>query len=163
MLDQDGGDTRTTQKEQFETWFHLFLNQTPGKILVSIDPRFTDDEINGGIKAIKRKAVREIKAVGKEKQFSPRSCYPQQIGNYIGWLKKYDEIVYTARKMNFKVRAEGPILTLPEDFSFGLMVPKDKGDQFETVRKSFRNAYGKATDLIKISPYISFSNSRNQK
>jgi len=46
----------------------------------------------------------------------------------------YDEIVDTAKKENFKVTAEGPILTLPEDFSFGLMVPKDKGDQFESNR-----------------------------
>ena len=131
-------------------------------------PSFRDREIEAGIKAIKRKAVREIKAVGKEKQFSPGSYYPRDIGNYIGWLKTYDEIVDTAKKENFKVQAEGAILTLPDDFSFGLMVPnefmeEDEGPKFETVRRKYRDAYREATDLIKISPFMSFSNSRDQK
>ena len=39
--DQDGSDTRKMQKEQFETWFDLFLNQMSGRILISIDPEFS--------------------------------------------------------------------------------------------------------------------------
>ena len=166
-LEQDGTDVSTTHKKQFETWFYLFLNQTPGRILISIDPEFRDREIEAGIRTTKRKAVRERKSVGKDKHSSTRTYFPRDIGKYLGWLKIYDEIVVAARKMNFKVITDGPILTLPKPFSFMEMCPnicetKD-GPKLESIRNSYRNAYNGAVELIKISPYIFFSNSRVQK
>ena len=165
---QSGTEPSAQNREQFETWFDLFLNQMPGRILISIDPRSSDREIIDGMKVIKRKTVQETKAVVKEEKFSPRAYFPRDIGKYIGWLKMYDETVDTARKENFKLTVEGQILTLPEDFSFGLMVPNElmddgEGPKFESVRRAYRDAYREATDLIKISPFISFSNSRAQK
>jgi hypothetical protein len=167
-LEQDGTDTRATNKEQFEIWFDLLLKQMPGRILISIDPKFSNREIFPGIAEIKRKAVEDKKAVGKDKQLSPRTYFPRDIGKYIDWLKTYDEIVATARKEKLEVTADGSILTLPDSFSFKLMVPDElivngKKSEIKTVVRKYRNIYGEATYLISVSPFVSFSNVRNQK
>ena len=162
--EQDHTGNIAKLQEQFETWFQPFLNQMPGRILISIDPEFSDREIEAGIKAVKKIAVKDKKAVGEDKRLSPRTFFPRDICKHIGWLEKYDEIVDTAKRMDLEVKADGPILALPEDFSFGVMVPIDTGeDKFESTRRTYRDAYKSAVEFIKRSPYISFSNSREQK
>jgi hypothetical protein len=165
-LEQEGTDNSTTLKEQFATWFQPFLNQTSGRILISVDPECSDKEIFAGITEIKRKVVREKKAIGEDKRFSPRAYFPRNIGEYIGWLRMYDEIIETARSKGSKLTTDGAIVLLPDSFSFVEMWPvrMEKNEyEFEGIRRKYRDAYREATDLIKISPYISFSNSRAQK
>jgi hypothetical protein len=166
--EQDDTSNIKKHQEQFETWFQPFLNQMSGRILISIDPECSDSEIFAGITEIKRKAVRKKKAAANEKQLSPRAYFPRDIGKYIGWLRMYDQIVTTAREMDLGLEADGPILTLPKDFPFRSVVPDefmedDKGPSFESVRRKYRDAYPEATNLIKSSPYISFSNARARK
>ena len=164
---QEQSETFGREKEQFEIWFDLFLNQLHQRILISINPNASDDSIFEGIKSIKRKIVAKDKADSQEEKKESREYIPRNIGNYIGWLRKYDAILETlAKTKDTELRREGAIVAVPDKYDFKDMWPnrnEEKENEFETIRRQYRDAYKNAVELIKISPFIAFSTSRKQK
>ncbi|MBW2609185.1 MAG: hypothetical protein JRC68_02445 [Deltaproteobacteria bacterium] len=166
---QDKADENTLPITQFEIWLDIFLKESQGRILVSIDPSASDKSIWDAIKKLKRKEVKDIKAFYEQQPSLPKSYRPRDIDKYIGWLKKYDETLKEIDSTNSeKTKIEGTIRALPEGFSFTSMVPNrnekyENEYEFEDIRRAYRDAYDEAVELIKISPYISFSESRAQK
>lgn len=91
---------------------------------------------------------------------------PRDIDRYIGWLEKYDEIMETIKEEygEENLKRAGFIVKVPEEFSFGKMVPDDcKGSKFEGQRRAYRDAYNSSVELISIAPYIPFSEAQSKK
>lgn len=148
-------------------WYQNLRTITQERILVSINPMTSDRVIFEEIKKLKKGSrhilkdeLNELKAKGK------RTYYPRDIDKYIGWLKKYTEIVdYLGKKFGAdRLSASNGVITLPDGFSFFEMVPNDTpGKQFAGVQKANKIAYTEAVILIRSSPHIRFQPHRTQR
>lgn len=127
-------------------WVHDFIVTTKNRIVISINPLATDKTIKKEIKKIKDRALRNIKKETEDlKKNKERVYLPRNIGQYIGWLRKYDEIVdYIKEKKGVdNLTIKDGIVMLPDNFSFLHIVRRKKPllEKFEGQRKLYRTAY----------------------
>ena len=88
----------------------------------------------------------------------------RDIERYIGWLEKYDQIVEKIIELKGEENLikNQSVVEVPNDFSFGEMVPNDLGGKFEGQRRAYRNAYKNSVEMITKAPYLLFSEARSK-
>jgi len=147
-------------------WMHNFIVTTKDRIVISISPLANYDIIEKEIKKIRKRALKNIKK-DIEDQKKNKAYYPRDVGKYIGWLRKYDEIVdYLKEKKGAdNLTIEDGVVMLPDNFSFVHIVRRKKTlpEKFEGQRKLYKETYEKAISLIQTTPNINFSPSRTPK
>jgi hypothetical protein len=134
------------------------------KFLFLIEPTSKDESILSAVQETKKKVLKCIKdETDSLKKRGVIIFYPRDIEKYIGWLKKYDEIVDHLIKYKGvdSLTYEKGAVIVPDKFSFSDVVPNETlGDKFEGQRKAYRDAYKGAVKLIQTTPNILFSPSR---
>jgi hypothetical protein len=101
----------------------------------------------------------------EQSKIDKRNYYTRDIEEYIGWLKKYDQIIDEYKHKN---NVEGLIvrygaLILPENCYVPDNIPTDSTKEYETTVRAYERAYAQAIALIQSAPAINFSLSRVQK
>ncbi len=134
------------------------------KFLFLIDPLSEDELIMKSVQEAKKNVLKSIKEkTDLLKRNNHIILYPRDIEKYIGWLKKYDQIVDYLKndKNNNKLTFEKGAVVVSKDFRFGVLVPNSTpGNKFEGQRKAYRDAHKGAVKLIQAAPNIGFSPSR---
>jgi hypothetical protein len=154
------------------------------KIIIAIDPEAGDSRIIGEIKKIKQKALTQLeeelqKAIESKSpreinydndddksQITKRTYYARELDSYIGWLKKYDQIITEYIRKN---TAKGLILNdqgaleLPKKCYFPDFVLTDKDKKYATIVKAWERAYDEAIILIQSATDIKVAPPRVQK
>lgn len=165
QIDQQYGQQYFSERPlEGDTYICIKKSFIRNKILFLIDPTSEDDSIMKSIQETKKRVLKCIKnQTDSLKQKGEMVFYPRDIEKYIGWLKKYDEIVEHQKKEQGKgglIYADGALI-VPGDFRFAELVPNDTpGNKFEGQRKAYRDAYHGAVKLIQTTPAIVFSPSR---
>ena len=149
----------------------LCINETDlgDNFLLSISPTASDKSI---LKAVQKAKKLVLKGIRQEhlylKEKGETIYNPLKIEQYLGWLKKYDEVVDHLRKLKCDepLTYEKGACIIPDDFSFSGFLTK-KGIKasttFESQRKSYKRAYDGAVKLIQSTPFIFFSPPKIEK
>lgn len=147
-----------------ETYVCIEKEQLGNRFLLVIDPLSEDESIMKVIKQIKKEILGNIKKeTDTLKKKGETIFYPRDIVKYIGWLRKYDEIIDHVRneKGEKYLLISNGVLTISDNVSLKEMVPSDThADKFEGQWKAYRDAYKGAIQLIRSAPHIVFSPSR---
>ena len=179
---------RATESEESQVrlnkylkWSDEFFDETDGRIIISIDPMAKNEDILDEVKKIKNEAIENrrvaLKAQLMTKQnveesdendgrYPEKTYMPRDIGKYIGWLEKYDQIVEKITEIEGEENLvkDGFVVKIPEDFSFEKMVANDcPGNKFEGQKRAYRDAYKNSVEMITKAPWLLFSESRIDK
>ena len=152
---------------QFDDEIYICIKKlhVGNKFLFLIDPTSTDDSIMGAVQEAKGKVLKSIKnQIEPLKQKGEKPFSPVKIDKYIGWLKKYDELVenLTAERGSDKLTYKDGAVIIPKGVSFKGLIPNNAlgGNNIESQIKAYREAYKGAVELIQTTPNIRFSPSR---
>lgn len=131
------------------------------QVLLTIDPLNTDEEIMSHVKEIKNKALRNIAPKIEElKKKGITTRYPQNIGNYIVWLQKYDIITnfYLNDNNAGEITTKNGAIILPQKFDYEPLIPLDipRKDVSYQIQK-YEEIYKEAVLIIQSTPDLVFS------
>ena len=163
--------------DEYLQWSNELFRNIEDRIIISIDPLASDMAIADEIKKIKSEALKNAKAVSKAKImnkqnvddsdedddiFPEKTYMPRGIGNYIGWLEKYDQILEKAKesKGEKNLISDGLVVRVPKDFSFNEMVSNDAGEKYESEKRAYTDAYKNSVEMITNAPWLLFSEAR---
>lgn len=146
-----------------EIYICIKKSHVKDNIVLLFSPKSTDEEIFSAVKETKERVLKSIKEEKVSlKQKGLRSYYQRDIDDYIGWLKKYDEINdYLIKKEGSdKLTYNNGAVLLPNNFSFKELVPIDIDSAlklFDKIKDAYKDAYIEAFKLIQATPNITFS------
>ena len=173
-------------RQEFYKWFRHFLEETEDRIVVSINPMASNDDLKKEIIRAKSEAIRNritiinrkahMKQDRKKSKGLPNEteetqeipeivCRKRDISAYIAYLKKYDEVVAVAKKKADKYPLETThgVILVPKDFDYYEMVHNNTtGRSYEGQRRAYKDAYQDAIKLIATAPFLVFSAARIQ-
>lgn len=164
LMQKSPGQHFSEQKIDDDIYVCIKKDLVRNRFLALIDPLSEDAFILKSIKQIKKKILKEMKReINSLKKKGEMVFFPRDVGDYIGWLKKYDSITDHARKQRGEaaITIKKGAVIIPDDFRFQDLVPDDThGEKFEGQRKAYRDAYRGAVHLIQTTPDIIFSPAR---